>query len=49
MREQTELNSGERLGALTMPKYLLVPPDLEILASEKEYTYALSNGVAAPK
>jgi hypothetical protein len=29
MRKQTELNSGERLGALVAPKYLLVPPDLE--------------------
>ena len=29
MRKQTELNSGERLGALTAPKYVLVPPDLE--------------------
>ena len=29
MRKQTELNSGERLGALTAPKFLLVPPDLE--------------------
>ncbi len=39
MRKQAELNSGERLGALTSPRYLLVPPDLEntgltILASE---------------
>ena len=53
MRKQTELNSAERLGALTAPKYLLVPPDLEItalevLASEYEYTYALSNAPAAP-
>lgn len=32
MRKQTELNSGERLGALTAPRYLLVPPDLEIAA-----------------
>ncbi len=53
MRKQTELNSAERLGALTAPKYLLVPPDLEItalqvLASEYDYTYALSNGTAAP-
>ena len=53
MRKQTELNSGERLGTLTAPKYLLVPPDLEItaiqiLASENDYLYALSNGVAAP-
>ena len=54
MRKQTELNSGERLGALTAPKYLLVPPDLEItalqvLASQFDYTYALSNGQAAPE
>ena len=53
MRKQTELNSAERLGALTTPKYLLVPPDLEptavqILASELDYTYALSNAPAAP-
>ncbi len=53
MRKQTELNSGERLGALTAPKYLLVPPDLEItalqvLASQYDYSYALSNGTAAP-
>jgi hypothetical protein len=54
MRKQTELNSSERLGALTAPKYILVPPDLEItalkvLASQMEYTYALSNGTAAPE
>ena len=53
MRKMTELNSGERLGALTAPKFLLVPPDLEItalqvLASEYDYTYALSNGTASP-
>jgi len=41
MRKQTELNSSERLGALTAPRFLLVPPDLEttalqILASEGE-------------
>ena len=53
MRKQTELHSGERLGGLTAPKYILVPPDLEVtalqvLASEADYTYALSNGVAAP-
>lgn len=53
MRKQTEINSSERLGALTAPKFLLVPPDLEItalqvLASEYDYTYALSNGVVAP-
>jgi hypothetical protein len=51
MRKQTELNSGERLGALTAPKFLLVPPDLEItalqvLASDYDYLYALSNGTA---
>ena len=48
MRKMTEVNSSERLGALTAPKFLLVPPDLEItalqvLASEYDYTYALSN------
>ena len=32
MRKQTELGSGEPLSALTAPKYLLVPPDLEITA-----------------
>jgi len=32
MRKQTELNSGERLGVLTAPKYILVPPDLEVTA-----------------
>jgi len=41
MRQQTELNSDERLGALTAPAFLLVPSDLEtkalqILASEGE-------------
>ena len=30
MRKMTEVNSAERLGAITAPKYLLVPPDLEI-------------------
>ena len=39
MMKQTELNSAERLGALTAPYYLIVPVDLEmtavqILASE---------------
>ncbi len=39
MRKQTELHSAERLGGLVVPKYLLVPPDLEgqalqVLASE---------------
>ncbi len=53
MRKQTELNSGERLGMITAPKYLLVPPDLEItalrvLASQYDYSYALSNAPAAP-
>lgn len=53
MRKQTELNSGERLGALCAPKYLLVPPDLEItalqiLGSDRDYVYALANAQAAP-
>ncbi|MBI1294118.1 hypothetical protein GC175_04060 [bacterium] len=32
MRKQSELNSTERLGVLTAPKFLIVPPDLEGLA-----------------
>ena len=41
MRKQTEVNSSERLGALTAPRFLLVPPDLEgtaltVLGSEGE-------------
>jgi hypothetical protein len=32
MRQQTEHNSGERLGALTAPKFVAVPSDLEMLA-----------------
>jgi len=53
MRKMTEVNSGERLGAITTPKFLLVPPDLEItalqiLASQQDYTYALSNATASP-
>ena len=32
MMKQTEVNSSERLGALTAPKYALVPIDLEITA-----------------
>lgn len=32
MRKQTELHSSERLGALTAPKYIMVPPDLETVA-----------------
>jgi hypothetical protein len=42
MRKQTELNSAQRLDALTAPKYLLVPPDLEITA----LTVLASEGVA---
>lgn len=39
MRKQVEVNSGERLGSLTSPRFLLIPPDLEntaltVLASE---------------
>jgi hypothetical protein len=39
MRKQVEHNSGERLGALTAPRFILVPPELEatglvVLASE---------------
>jgi hypothetical protein len=54
MRKQAELNSGERLGAITAPKYILVPPDLEItalqiLASQMDYTYALSNAPSGPE
>jgi hypothetical protein len=50
MRKQTELNSSERLGGLIVPKYLLVPPDLEIkvMASEFDYSYAVANAPAAP-
>jgi hypothetical protein len=41
MMKQAELNSGERLGALTRPRFLIVPIDLEmtamqLLASEGE-------------
>ncbi|MCP4127917.1 MAG: hypothetical protein GY753_12755 [Gammaproteobacteria bacterium] len=32
MRKQQEINSGERLGSLVAPKFLLVPSDLENLA-----------------
>ena len=32
MRAQTEFHSGERLGGLVTPKFLLVPPDLEATA-----------------
>jgi len=53
MRKVTEFYSGERLGALVVPKFLLVPPDLEmtaiqVLASDYDYTYALANAQAAP-
>jgi len=34
MMKQTELNSGERLGALTRPYYLVVPIDLEMTAMQ---------------
>lgn len=42
MRKQTELNSGERLGGIVVPKYLLAPPDLEGTA----LTVLLSEGQA---
>ena len=53
MRKQTELSSGERLGVLTAPHYLLVQPDLaftalQVLASEFDYSYALADAPAAP-
>ena len=53
MRKFTELHSGERMGALCAPKFLLVPPDLEItalqiLASEYDYSYAVAKAPAAP-
>jgi len=46
MRKQSEVGSGERLGFLTAPRFLLVPPDLEvtalqILASAHDYSYTL--------
>jgi hypothetical protein len=47
MRKQAELNSGERLGALTSPRYLLAPPDLEataLLALAGEGLPVLANG-----
>lgn len=48
MRKQTSINAAERLGALTAPKFLLVPPDLEataiqVLASEGEPGIADNN------
>jgi len=51
MMKQPELNSSERLGALTAPKFIWVPVDLEdtaitALASEQQYDYALSNGIS---
>jgi len=54
MRKMTEVNSAERLGAIIAPKFLLVPPDLEItglqiLASQMDYTYALSNAPSGPE
>jgi hypothetical protein len=50
MRKQSEVGSSERLGFLTAPRYLLVPPDLEvtalqILASTHDYSYTLANGL----
>lgn len=50
MRKQSEVGSGERLGFLTAPRYLLVPPDLEvtalqILASSHDYSFTLANGL----
>jgi hypothetical protein len=47
MRKQSEQGSGERLGALTSPRYLLVPPDLEataLLAVGGEGLPVLANG-----
>ncbi len=54
MRKQTEVNSAERLGAITAPKYLLVPPDLEItalqiMASQHDYSYAVANSPNGPE
>lgn len=53
MRRFTEPGSGEALGPLTAPRYLLVPPDLElaalqVLASEFDYSYSAANTPAAP-
>jgi hypothetical protein len=51
MRKQTELNSSERLGALTAPKYCLVPPDLELTALQlfaTEHTPGAANWNANP-
>ncbi len=53
MRKFTELGSGERLGALTAPKYLLVPPDLEItalevLGSERRFDYDGAGALTTP-
>jgi hypothetical protein len=51
MRKQTELNSAARLGALTAPRYLLVPPDLEITALQvlgSEGAPATANNDANP-
>jgi hypothetical protein len=53
MRKMAEVNSSERLGALTAPRFLLVPPDLEatalkVLGSDEDYLYALSNGTSGP-
>lgn len=53
MRRFAEQGSGEALGALTAPRYLLVPPDLEltalqVLSSEFDYSYSAANAPAAP-
>ena len=51
MRKFTELNSSERLGALVAPKFLLVPPDLELTALQimaTEHTPGSANYNANP-
>lgn len=51
MRKQTELNSAERLGALTAPRFLLVPPDLEVTGLQvlaTEHTPGSANYEANP-
>ena len=51
MRKQTELHSSERLGALAVAKYCLVPPDLELTALQifaTEHTPGAANWNANP-
>jgi len=51
MRKFTELNSSERLGALVAPKFLLVPPDLELTGLQimaTEHTPGSANYNANP-